>query len=178
MRRWDWFGEWCAGRGILVLALAATGAACGRAAAPAPVAPPAGYSMSGDGGAVQADGAATPARCSVEMECPAPAGECMRAVCLPDGVCGRTPQPAGARAIWQRQGDCVVNACDGAGGVTAAPDDSDVPDDGNGCTEDSCAGGVPVFSNRPMGASCAEGAGAICDGNGQCVAAEPSPRVL
>jgi hypothetical protein len=163
----------------MVLALAMTGAACGRpATSPPPAQPPAGYSMSGDGGVVRGDGSAAPARCSLEMECPPPTSECTRAVCLPDGNCGQMPATAGTSAITQHPGDCQANVCDGAGGVMAVPDDSDVPDDGNGCTQDSCLDGAPTFTNRPAGASCSEGGGATCDGSGQCGGAQPSQRIL
>jgi hypothetical protein len=170
---------WDAGRGLVVLGLAMA-AACGRpGSSPATVVPPAGYSMSGDGDGVTPDGAATPAHCSLETDCSPPASPCARAVCLPNGACGEAPTPAGAPASLQVAGDCLVDLCDGAGVVMSAPDDADVPDDGNGCTEDSCADGQPTFTNRPAGTSCSEGAdGALCDGHGQCMGAEPSPLVL
>jgi hypothetical protein len=105
----------------------------------------------------------------------------MRAVCLPNGLCDAVPSPASTPAELQTTGDCRVNVCDGQGGVTSAPDDADLADDANGCTSDACEGGIPVFTNRPAGASCAQGGvvtfGAACDGNGQCMGGPPPDLV-
>ncbi|MFT3770388.1 MAG: hypothetical protein QM820_33590 [Minicystis sp.] len=74
----------------------------------------------------------------------------------------------GTPLLTQAAGDCKVTVCDGAGSTASANDDTDVPDDGNPCTIDACAGGTP--SNTPAAAGTLCGAGQICDGNGACVA--------
>ena len=175
-RRWVPVGgrsiEWIFG----VLAMAAA-AGCGKGT-PSMDPPASGYTVSGDGGVLMSDSGTPPAHCASVMDCPPPTNDCTQAICMSDGFCGSAPSPAATLAATQTSGDCRVNLCDGAGGVTSAPDDSDLADDGNGCTADSCQSGVPVFTNRPAGTSCAEGAGArggaACDGNGQCVVAAPN----
>jgi hypothetical protein len=127
-----------------------------------------------DVGGTQVAAFGTP--CASSADCTALTGECLRPACLPEGVCGTAPDPAGTVAVGQTPGDCLVNVCDGNGGVTSEPDDADVADDGNGCTEDTCAAGSPLFTNRPAGASCAEGSAASCDGSGQCSGAAPATR--
>jgi hypothetical protein len=148
---------------LWLLAVVAAGCDNGMASAP-----PTGYTVNVDGGGGGADVTAPVARCTFDAECSSPAAPCELSVCLPDGLCGTAPVSAGAAAAWQTLGDCLVDVCDGAGGVASRPDDADAPDDGNGCTADTCASGKPVFTNRPAGTSCAEDSAASCDGDGGC----------
>ncbi|KAH7134474.1 hypothetical protein B0J13DRAFT_560507 [Dactylonectria estremocensis] len=55
----------------------------------------------------------------------------------------------------QTPGDCRSNVCDGQGGVVNVPDNTDLPaDDGNPCTIEMCAAGVPLHPAVPDGTSC------------------------
>jgi hypothetical protein len=74
---------------------------------------------------------------------------------------------AGTATAAQVKGDCMVKQCDGQGGVTNAVDDTDLPDDNNPCTKDTCNGGTPTFTNVTAGTSC--GGSLVCDGQGKCV---------
>jgi hypothetical protein len=76
---------------------------------------------------------------------------------------------AGTPTAVQTPGDCRRRVCDGAGGETDQIDDGDFPDDGNECTSNVCSGGVPAFPAQPIGTSCTQSGGAICDGLGHCV---------
>ena len=62
--------------------------------------------------------------------------------------------------------DCNAPAC--VNGVLGqAPNDADLPDDGNVCTVDTCVAGAPKNDNLPTTTKC--GASLFCDGNGGCV---------
>ncbi|MDI1476092.1 hypothetical protein [Polyangium sp. y55x31] len=63
-------------------------------------------------------------------------------------------------------GDCIRMECkDGA--YVSAPDDTEIPDDENPCTEDTCAGGIPAHA--PVGAGICPNASAP-QGFGRCLA--------
>jgi hypothetical protein len=62
----------------------------------------------------------------------------------------------------QIAGDCRKVVCNGMGGTTTVPDDTDLQDDGNPCTTDSCSGGVPQHLPAGNGTSC--GGGLTCNG--------------
>lgn len=63
----------------------------------------------------------------------------------------------GSIVTAQTPGDCLRNVCDARGGVVAEPDDTDVPDDGEECTVDACAGGVPSHAPAANGTPCTQG---------------------
>lgn len=103
--------------------------------------------------------------CDVPSECPDPAGPCEVATCE-NNTCGFEPVPQGTALAVQTVGDCQVEQCDGAGATEEVPDDADLPDDSNDCTDDVCTAGVPSNPNHPAGQTC--GAGLACNGSGQC----------
>jgi hypothetical protein len=107
----------------------------------------------------------TPPECVVASDCPGDDTECQTRTCV-GGTCGVVFTPAGTPVSEQTSGDCQHVVCDGTGGETSVADDTDVPDDGNECTLDSCANGAPVVSPAPAGQSC--GDGGVCNGAGQC----------
>ena len=63
----------------------------------------------------------------------------------------------------------IRNCVNGSGGAANVVNDVDLPDDGNQCTDDVCAAGVP--SNPPLasGTTCRQSGGTQCDGAGACV---------
>ena len=85
------------------------------------------------------------------------------------GTCNDSFAAAGTPVKAQATGDCTVLVCDGAGNVTPMDDPTDVFDDLNDCTDDTCAAGAPVNDPKPIGASCASMGGAYCDGAKACV---------
>jgi hypothetical protein len=108
-------------------------------------------------------GAATP--CETPSDCPGQEDECGHRTCEA-GLCGIAATPADTPTQQQSAGDCMRSICDGSGHIIAVSDGADVPDDGNDCTDDSCAGGAPTTSPTAAGAPC--GLGLQCDGQGTC----------
>ncbi len=104
-----------------------------------------------------------PAHCTSIVE-----DQCAKRACI-----GNTCQtqflsqefPAGP--AQQLPGDCKVVVCDGFGGTKTVHDDSDTPNDDNGCTTDTCLNGSEVHVKVPMGTPC--GTNSVCDASGQCV---------
>jgi hypothetical protein len=155
-------GEWChAGSctSCVPVTCQAAGAACGVIA---------------DGCGGQLDCGACPA-CAAAADCPGEDGACAWRTCVA-GACGTGLAAAGMPPGGQTAGDCRVVACDGQGLVVSSVDPADLPDDGNPCTVDSCAGGVPTFTPTLLGTPC--GPGLSCDGAGACrPAGEPGPQI-
>jgi len=89
---------------------------------------------------------------------------CSRFTCQPVYTAAGVPLPL----VQQTPGDCKIDQCDGAGGVQLAPDDTDLPNDGNQCTHNVCTDGEPSHPAMSGGSVCSEG-GVACDGAGQCV---------
>jgi hypothetical protein len=92
---------------------------------------------------------------------------CMVFGCDASHTCRPGNVEAGSPVGLQVVGDCHVQQCDGFGSVTAIPDDTDVPDDNNPCTTDTCTNGAISHTPVASGASC--GGSSICDGAGHCV---------
>ncbi|MBX3130167.1 MAG: lamin tail domain-containing protein [Polyangiaceae bacterium] len=120
---------------------------------------------SGSAGASGADGGSS---CQNASECPAPTDVCLIATCSA-GVCGTGFAPAGTPTPTQVPGNCERTECDGAGNSAVVTDDSDLPDDGNDCTIDSCDAGSPKFDPVSLGTACGTGGDLVCDGAGACV---------
>lgn len=92
-------------------------------------------------------------------------------------MCAHTalPQATVLAAADQVIGDCQVSICDGAGGETTQPDDSDLPpSDGNSCHRLSCQDGSPhtsVLGNGEVcnnGGVCKAGACSDCENDADC----------
>jgi plastocyanin len=107
--------------------------------------------------------------CTVPAFCPGKDEPCRFRTCV-GGKCGITNAGAGAPAGSPQPGTCQTPVCDGNGGTTSAPDDSNLPVDGNPCTEDKCDNGVPSNPPLPKGTLCSSvGTPRYCDGAGVCV---------
>jgi hypothetical protein len=100
-------------------------------------------SSSGTGGC--SGGAAS---CTDPSTCPAPAGECVIAICNSMGCCGTSNVGDNTAVSTQTKGDCKKVVCDGMGQTKSINDDADLPDDSNVCTTDLCDVGTP--SNVPV----------------------------
>lgn len=104
--------------------------------------------------------------CVTALDCAPTGNECSSPVCL-FGECKLAFAPLGSSVSMQVSGDCKALVCDGAGSIIELTDDSDLSDDANPCTIDSCFGGAPMFTPEAAGAPC--GANLMCDGAGSCV---------
>jgi hypothetical protein len=122
----------------------------------------------GSNGLCDGKGACT--GCVVASDCPGQDGDCQTRTCN-GGVCGFDVANAGKVLTTQAAGDCRKLVCDGFGGLTSVVDNADQPaDDGNPCTDDSCANGAPVHPPKTARTTCSAGGGSLCDGLGACVA--------
>jgi hypothetical protein len=106
--------------------------------------------------------------CVLPIDCAASASPCVEATCVA-GVCGTAPVAKDTPTANQAAGDCQRSVCDGAGHEIVIDDDLDVPVDGNACTDDLCAKGVPSNPWSGAGRPCATSGGKVCDGQGGCV---------
>lgn len=98
--------------------------------------------------------------------------ECMPKGCT-GGLCEGLPLPAAGTAIAaQTGGDCKLVVCDGLGGTSEQPDETDKPGDANpsDCVVPACdAAGSPTMVNAPAQTPCAGGVIGVCDGMGTCL---------
>jgi hypothetical protein len=105
------------------------------------------------GGRCDATGACV--ACIEDADCvdPAkPSTECRKNVCE-SGACTLATFPESAVSM-QTKGDCKTVVCTDQGDKASSTDASDVPDDGNPCTKDSCMGGSPSHQAVPNGTLC------------------------
>jgi hypothetical protein len=104
--------------------------------------------------------------CDADTDCD-DMNSCTEDACV-SGQCTSTPIADGPvpGAGEDVPTDCVNRMCV-AGVDQSAPDNAEVPDDGNPCTSDTCSAGAPVHMNEPADTSC--GGKLVCDGMGNCV---------
>lgn len=107
-------------------------------------------------------------QCCTPEDCPEPATECAVRACNA-GTCGATNAPDGKPITAQVAADCKQIVCDGAGAEKEIPLATDVLDDGEECTADTCVAGAPSHTNIGAGTPCPTTAGHVCDGAGACV---------
>jgi hypothetical protein len=112
------------------------------------------------------DGASACVECVSATDCPGTDTECHTRTCI-GGHCGISNAAAGTALAAQTPKDCKKSQCDGAGNITIVNDDSDLPVDGNACTQDVCTQGMPSNPFITAGTTCA--INQICDGQGACV---------
>ena len=105
------------------------------------------------------------APCSTPDDCPGIDDACRWRTCT-GGACGQAAAADSTPLPVQVAGDCQRQVCL-AGSAIQTTDAADVPDDGNLCTIDACAGHVPTHA--PVTRETACGSGSVCDGAGQCV---------
>jgi hypothetical protein len=112
------------------------------------------------------NGAGACVQCVAATDCPGTDSECQQRTCTA-GVCGVAFTAANTPVASQTANDCKKNVCNGAGVVTAANDDADLPNDNNPCTTDTCSAGTVGHTNVSAGQAC--GTGLVCSGSGTCV---------
>lgn len=103
--------------------------------------------------------------CNLPGDCAGVDTECRKRTCE-SGWCGIEITPEGVPVTGQTTGDCKIVVCDGQGNTREAMDSSDVPDDQNPCTADSCVGATPNHDWLPSGTPC--NSTGTCDGVGNC----------
>ena len=113
-------------------------------------------------------GGAGPMPCATPADCPGVDSACALRTCVA-GACGVFDEPAGFLAGPQVSGDCKKAVCDGNGAAVTVVDDTDIPSDGNPCTQDLCTSGQPSNPPAPADSSCGPGGQLFCDGAGSCV---------
>ncbi len=125
---------------------------------------PCGAGLSCNGAGV-CSGCTMPSQCGVDNDCQTP-------TCVA-GACGFNFEPLGTAVTTQAGGqtdfDCQTAVCDGNGGVTSEPEDTDLPEDGAECTDDVCTNGVASNPDRALGTGCTENGGSVCNATGDCV---------
>ena len=118
------------------------------------------------GGTLVCDGQGACVECVTASTCPGSDTECHTRTCINHG-CGVNNAPPGTLLFSQTNGDCKKSQCDGNGNAQVVIDGSDLPIDGNPCTDDLCMGGTPSNPLLPSGAAC--GPNLLCNDTGGCV---------
>jgi hypothetical protein len=114
--------------------------------------------------ALKCDGNGNCAGCTSTDQCVGFDNDCHTHTCN-NSQCTYTFSDKGTETSLQINGDCQKAVCDGAGNSVTQPDDTDVPDDSNECTKDSCNNGVKSEDDLPRGTACSKG---VCDGTTVC----------
>ncbi|NUO54929.1 MAG: hypothetical protein HOV80_39315 [Polyangiaceae bacterium] len=122
---------------------------------------------------VVCDGAGSCVECNNPTQCANQGTVCQTATCGGSHTCGLTDLPNGTAAppAAQTNGNCQILVCN-AGALQTMNDDSDLPNDLDDCTLDSCNAGLPTHPNAPSGSPC--GNGGSCDGSGSCSVLGPN----
>jgi hypothetical protein len=94
---------------------------------------------------------------------------CQTHSCSASGQCMVTNVPAGTAAGTQMTGDCKRSQCDGMGNLVTVADSTDLPVDGNQCTQDLCTSGVPSNPPEAQDTPCSQNGGSRCNGARACV---------
>ena len=115
------------------------------------------------------DGRGACVGCIAATDCPGQDDDCETRTCTA-GVCGFSFTPSGTKTTAQTAKDCQSSVCDGSGTTITQPDSTDVPVDGNECTDDVCTAGAPSNPPTAAGGVCTTVNGTVCNGSGSCVA--------
>ncbi|WP_438004698.1 hypothetical protein WME89_38945 [Sorangium sp. So ce321] len=107
------------------------------------------------------------AGCRSDAECPGPPSSACGAGRCVEGACDVEIHPGPIAS--QRKGDCRRVECTTAGELVEIDDPSDVYDDGEQCTYDSCGASGPINMLVLAGVVCPDTREGICHG-GTCVA--------
>lgn len=114
--------------------------------------------MNGNGDPLVCNDMAQCVGCNVAADCPGTDDDCSQRTCGTDGVCGLNFTAKDTPVTAQTDNDCLLQVCDGNGKVVANNDDADLPlDDGNACTNEVCAAGIPGHPAVANGSMCSDG---------------------
>ena len=125
-------------------------------------------SVCSQNGGYACDGAGQCVQCAVAADCGTGDTDCQKHTCTAH-KCGLLNVAAGTVTTNQIAGDCRQYQCDGNGAIVSVVVNTDVPNDQNTCTLDTCKAGIPTFSGVAAGTACSQNGGKVCDGNGSCV---------
>src|SRR5262249_6379936 len=125
------------------------------------------HSPCGQNGSLFCNDAGQCVGCVDKNDCSGQDTECQTRTCIAR-TCGFDFAPQGTPLASQVDGDCQVAQCDGNGANENAEENADIPVEGETCTGDVCNAGVPSTPSEPVGTSCSEGSGVVCDGSGNC----------
>lgn len=89
-------------------------------------------------------------------DCTAPADPCLVAMCSA-GVCDTSPAPDTTVLPDPTPGDCQKDACDGKGNKITVASSTDIADDSDPCTIDTCGGTTPKHDPAPATTTCNTG---------------------
>ena len=106
-------------------------------------------------------------QCLQPSDCPGTDTECHHRTCSATGMCGISNTADGTPVQARRSRDCKKNICMG-GAEVVANDDTDLPDDSNGCTNDLCAAACRPTRRWPSTGPATK-RGTRCNGAGACV---------
>lgn len=96
--------------------------------------------------------------------------ECEKRSCVNNKcVIAYEPQTTAASPVLQTGNDCKKVVCSGMPMplTVTINDNTDLPNDANPCTTDTCNNGAPMFSPLTQGAAC--GNNQVCNNKGDCV---------
>jgi hypothetical protein len=111
-----------------------------------------------------ASGACSKKNASDGMSCGTATGPCHAAPACSEGQCLSPPLPYGQALPDGDPQDCKMPICDGQGGETTAPDDTEDPDDTE-CATKLCSDGDVKTEQKAGQATCLFGALKCCDGH-------------
>ena len=120
-----------------------------------------------------ANGVCGTGECVVPSDCVGVDTECHQRTCV-DETCGTQNLSYGIPVTDQVDGDCKRRVCDGQGSVISEPSPTDIVEDGNDCTLNSCEGAEPKVTWASVGTPC--GGTGVCDHSGTCVACLPGSK--
>jgi len=108
-----------------------------------------------------------PLACTQADDCPG-TDVCGQRIC-DRGVCGIfKPVAPGGVPLDEPRGDCRRSTCDGEGNLRTEVDDSDLPFDGNPCTDDICQNGLVLNPIAAVGTQCGAAPSVTCNATGAC----------
>ncbi len=106
--------------------------------------------------------------CSAELSCPDDDNPCTTDACdIGEGTCDYVPLDGVPTPGVVEQLDCMVDKCV-AGSPQSVIDDTELPEDNNDCTDDTCTQGAPANEPLDVNAPCGAGGAQFCDGAGSC----------
>jgi hypothetical protein len=111
--------------------------------------------------------------CQVDLDC-GKSDECQTPTCEPmSKSCNHGYEALGTKVMNAKlpgdlAGDCMATICDGSGKTLLFADATDVPDDGENCTDGHCVDGKPVQAPSAAGTPCADGV-TFCSANQSCL---------
>jgi hypothetical protein len=122
--------------------------------------------------AIVCDGSGACVACNTADDCNpkgTPPSYCFSASCVAhECVVDQKPDGTVLPANQQVDKDCLEKQCKDAI-IVEVPKDTDLPDDGNKCTTDTCSNGTEVFTPTPLNSPCGVNGDLFCDGKTHCL---------